>query len=380
MGKDEGQCASFDKGVIMASPNRGVRIWLYLTVFTIFVMIGVGGLTRLTRSGLSIVEWKPISGVLPPLNEEQWHVEFEKYKQFPEYQKVNSHFELSDFKFIFFWEYAHRLLGRLIGLIFAVPLVFFAIRGRVRGSLAKKLSFALFLGGVQGFIGWYMVKSGLVDMPRVSHFRLATHLGLAMFLMSFLYWVARDIRYPLRRVLGGERTLYRLSLAFLGLVCVQIFYGALTAGLHAGHIYNSFPLWNGQWIPAGMSYLGGAQDFFSNPVTVQFIHRGLGWLVFFSAIGLAGVAPRYLNPSPRQLRSLTLIGGLALVQFTLGVLTLLHAVPVALGSAHQLGACVLLLASVHAVHTTREGAPQLKVVGREKAAVKGGAPSPLGAS
>ncbi len=364
----------------MASPNRGVRIWLYLTVFTIFVMIGVGGLTRLTRSGLSIVEWKPISGVLPPLNEEQWNVEFEKYKQFPEYQKVNGHFELEDFKFIFYWEYGHRLLGRLIGLIFAVPLLFFAIRGRVRGSLAKKLTVALFLGGLQGFIGWYMVKSGLVDRPRVSHYRLATHLGLAMFLMSFLYWIARDIRYPLRRVLGDEKTLYRVTVGFLALVCLQIFYGALTAGLHAGHVYNTFPLWNGAWLPAGMQQLGGLKDFFDNPVTVQFIHRGFGWVIFFFAIGLASLAPKFLNPSPRQLRALHVIGGITVIQFALGVLTLLHAVPVALGSAHQLGASLLLLASVHAVHTAREGAPQLKVLSREKANTKVQTPSPVGVS
>ena len=346
----------------MASSNRAVRIWLYLTIFTILLMIGVGGLTRLTRSGLSIVEWKPIAGVVPPLSEEQWNVEFEKYKQFPEYQKNNAHFELSDFKFIYFWEYGHRLLGRIIGLLFALPLLYFAIRGRIRGSLARKLVLALLLGGLQGFIGWYMVKSGLVDLPKVSHYRLATHLGLAMFLMVFLYWVVRDMRYPLRKVSGADRKLFRWTLGFLGLVCVQIFYGALTAGLHAGHIFNTFPLWNGLWVPPGMAYMGGFRDLFDNPVTVQFIHRGLGWVTFFVALALAYFGPKVAGATGRQTSALRIIGGLAVVQFVLGVVTLLHAVPVALGSAHQIGASLLLLASVHAVHVSREGAPNLKVM------------------
>lgn len=346
----------------MASSNRAVRTWLYITTFTILLMIGVGGLTRLTRSGLSIVEWKPISGVLPPLNDEQWNAEFEKYKQFPEYQKVNSHFELEDFKFIFFWEYSHRLLGRLIGLIFALPLLYFFLRGRVRGKLSRNLLIALALGGLQGFVGWFMVKSGLVDQPRVSHYRLATHLGLAMFLMVFLYWTAREIRFPLQRMLRGENRVFKLQAAFLTLVCLQIFYGALTAGLHAGHFYNTFPLWNGTWIPSGMGIMGGLRDIFDNPVTVQFIHRGFGWLIFFSALILTVVIPRFPEASSRQKIAIRIVFGITIAQFTLGVLTLLHAVPVALGSAHQIGASLLLLASVHALHVSREVQPMRPMV------------------
>jgi cytochrome c oxidase assembly protein subunit 15 len=344
----------------MASSTRGVRIWLYLTTFTILLMIGVGGLTRLTRSGLSIVEWKPISGVLFPLSDDEWQLEFEKYKQFPEYQKVNSHFDLQDFKFIYLWEYSHRLLGRFIGLIFVIPLFYFAIRGRVRGGLAKKLVAALLLGGLQGFVGWFMVKSGLIDQPRVSHYRLATHLGLAMFLMVFLYWIARDVRYPLRRSVNGKSRLFAWILAFLMLIVVQIFYGALTAGLHAGHIYNTFPLWNGLWIPPGMGSM--ARDIFDNPVTVQFIHRGLGWTVFFAALALAYFGARLPYVTTRQVVALRIVGGVAVGQFILGVLTLLHAVPLALGSAHQIGASLLLLATVHALHVSREGSPQLALV------------------
>ncbi|RZA24643.1 MAG: heme A synthase [Proteobacteria bacterium] len=344
----------------MASSTRGVRIWLYITTLTILLMIGVGGLTRLTRSGLSIVEWKPIAGVLPPLNDEQWNIEFEKYKQFPEYQTVNGHYELHDFKFIYLWEYSHRLLGRLIGLIFAIPLFYFAVRGRVRGGLARKLVGALILGGLQGFIGWFMVKSGLVDQPRVSHYRLATHLGLAMFLMVFLYWIARDVRYPVRKVFGGERRLFTWTLAFLSLLCLQIFYGALTAGLHAGHMYNTFPLWNGLVIPPGMGSM--ARDIFDNPVTVQFIHRGLGWTIFFAALALAYFGTKLRYVTAKQILALRIVGGVAILQFILGIFTLLHAVPVALGSAHQIGASLLLLATVHALHVSREGSPQFSVM------------------
>lgn len=361
----------------MASPTRSVRIWLYLTAFTIFVMIAVGGLTRLTRSGLSIVEWRPISGVMPPMNEEQWHVEFEKYKQYPEFQQKNSHFELDDFKYIYFWEYAHRLLGRFIGLLFALPLLYFAIRGRVKGGLAKKLVFALVLGGFQGFIGWFMVKSGLINEPRVSHLRLATHLGLAMFLMVFLYWVARDLRFPARKVFGEEKVFTKISVAFLALVSVQIFFGALTAGLHAGHVYNTFPLWNGLWVPPGMDAMGGWKDVIYNPVTVQFVHRGLGWLTFFAALGLAFILPRVVRLSPRQLTAVRTVGGLAIVQFILGIFTLLHAVPVALGSAHQLGAALLLIASVHTLHVAREGAPGLSVAFGSKSAKAKSAGKPV---
>ncbi len=337
------------------SSNRSIRNWLLLTTLTILLMIAVGGLTRLTQSGLSIVEWKPVAGALPPLSHEQWEKEFELYKQFPQYKTVNQTMTLEEFKYIYAWEYGHRLLGRLIGVIFAVPLVYFALRKRIRGRLAKKLVIALFLGGLQGVVGWFMVKSGLVDQPQVSHYRLATHLGLAMFLMVYLYWIAQDIRFPLRTQRRDMKPrLFPFVVAFLVLIGLQIFYGALTAGLHAGHVYNTFPLWNGLLIPPGMGSLGGLHDIFDNAVTVQFIHRGFGWLIFLSALGLVFTASRTPQLTPRQRLSIRIIGGLTLVQFTLGILTLLNAVPVALGSMHQIGASLLLLAAVHAVHVFRE--------------------------
>lgn len=343
----------------MAVYNRSVRTWLLLTTFTILLMIGLGGLTRLTKSGLSIVEWQPVAGALPPLNQEQWEREFDKYKQFPQYQISNPNMQLSEFKFIYAWEYSHRLLGRFIGILFAVPLCYFALRKRIRGKLAKKLGVALLLGGLQGIVGWYMVKSGLVDLPQVSHYRLATHLLLAMFLMVWLYSIAQDLRFPLQASrLEAKQPLAHYVVAFLGLVGLQIFYGALTAGLHAGHLYNTFPLMNGELIPSGLNYMGGLRDLFDNPVTVQFIHRCLGWLVFLSALSLAYFGMKFARTS-RQKVSLQVIGGLAVLQFVLGVLTLLHAVPVTLGSMHQMGASLLLLATVHAVHAFHEAQVRL---------------------
>jgi cytochrome c oxidase assembly protein subunit 15 len=346
--------------------NPGIRIWLLITSLMIFSMVAVGGLTRLTRSGLSIVEWKPISGVLPPLTEEAWHAEFVKYKQYPEYQKVNKGMELHEFKYIFYWEYAHRLLGRLIGFVFALPLLVFALQRKVKGTLARKLFIALVLGGAQGALGWYMVKSGLVERPSVSHFRLAAHLLLALFLMCFLYWIALDLRAPLWRRSDDSR-LKPLSLAFLGLLSLQIFYGALTAGLRAGHMYNTFPKMNGLWIPQGIGSMGPILDFLENPVTVQFVHRVLGWLVLFAAIGLYTMSRKQSDLSPRQKSSFLAMFVMVLVQFGLGVFTLLYSVPVALGSLHQMGACVLLLLTINAVHAMREGPAALRVKSRAAA-------------
>jgi cytochrome c oxidase assembly protein subunit 15 len=318
-------------------------------------MVAVGGLTRLTRSGLSIVEWRPITGVIPPLTEEQWQGELQKYRQTPEYQKVNKGMSVEEFKDIYWWEYGHRLLGRVIGLAFALPLVFFVWRRQVSGSLAGKLVIALVLGGGQGFLGWIMVKSGLVDLPRVNHYKLAAHLSLALFLMGFLFWIAQDLRAASskRRVTG---LLPMLSVSFLILVCVQIFYGALTAGLRAGHMYNTFPTMHGSWIPQGIGSFGPIRDFFENPVTVQFMHRMLGWLTLLSSLVLGWLAYRSREINARQRLSLGLVVGMVLIQFTLGVLTLLHAVPVNLGSMHQIGACVLLLLALNNVHVFFRGA------------------------
>lgn len=335
--------------MVAASSGRSVRMWLLLCSFLIFSTVAIGGLTRLTRSGLSIVEWKPISGVIPPLNDEQWQAEFQKYQQYPEYNKVNAGMELSEFKRIFYWEYLHRLLGRLIGVVFGIPLIVYVWKRQIRGRLALKLGLALLLGGAQGALGWFMVKSGLVELPRVSHYRLAAHLSLALFLMCFLFWIAMDLsrRLPTGRHLGALR---RLAKFFLALVVFQIFFGALTAGLRAGHMYNTFPSMNGLWVPQGIGSMGAVRDFFENPVTVQFVHRTLGWLTLASSLVVGYLAFKNSQISQRVRFSLLLLPLVCLLQFTLGVLTLLHSVPVTLGSLHQMGACLVLILSVRSVH------------------------------
>lgn len=332
-------------------PNpRPLRLWLMAMVFLILAMVAVGGLTRLTRSGLSIVEWRPITGIIPPLGEAAWQAEFGKYQQTPEFQKINHAMDVEGFKGIFWWEYGHRLLGRLIGLAFALPLVIFVWRRQVSLGLAAKLGVALLLGGAQGLLGWIMVKSGLVDLPRVSHYKLAAHLSLALFLMGFLFWLAQDLG---RSSLPGRRAslwLRRLSAGLLALICLQIFYGALTAGLRAGHVAHTFPTMNGYWLPPGLGAFQSPRDIVDNPVTVQFVHRSLGWAVLAASLTLAFLGLRRRDLSPRQRRSVGLVAAMTLTQFALGVFTLLHAVPISLASLHQIGAGILLLLALNSVH------------------------------
>lgn len=347
--------------------GRSLSVWLFFLVFLVFSMVAVGGLTRLTRSGLSIVEWKPVSGVLPPLNDDEWQQEFAKYQRFPEYQKVNQGMTLGQFQYIFYWEYFHRLLGRLLGVVFAFPLGWFALRKAITPDLRTKLLLALAMGGLQGALGWFMVKSGLADVPQVSHYRLAAHLSLALFLMCFLFWLGQDLRLrganfpdlanrpdPFNLDRGAStRRIGLLSKVFLILVAAQIFFGALTAGLHAGYIYNTFPTMNGAWLPGGLGARGGWRDILENPGTVQFVHRCLGWAVLLSGLALAYLGFRNTGLHGRQRRSLGLIGAMVAAQFLLGVLTLLNAVPLSLAALHQIGACILILLAVNAVMTLR---------------------------
>ncbi len=333
---------------------RPVKIWLYGVVAMILLMVAVGGLTRLTESGLSIVEWRPITGTLPPLSQEAWLQEFAKYQGSPQFQKINHQMSLDEFKTIFWWEYFHRLLGRMIGLVYAIPFLIFFLSRRLTPHLTRHLFMALVLGGLQGALGWYMVKSGLVDMPRVSHYRLAAHLGLALFLMCYLYWVAVDIG---RHVRTGftQPSLRTLSQWTLVLVSVQIGFGALTAGLRAGLLYNTFPLMHGYLLPPGWNQINPTWlNFFENPVTVQLIHRTLGWGVLLLTTLLWVQAWRW-NTVGRFRRGTHILWGAVLAQFALGVATLVLQVPIALASLHQIGACVVLLAAVYTVHAAKRG-------------------------
>lgn len=326
--------------------RKALRIWLLFVIFAIFVMVIVGGLTRLTGSGLSMVDWQPILGALPPMNEAQWLDRFEAYRQFPEYLKVNKGMSLSEFKYIFYWEYGHRLLGRSIGLIYGVPLFVFWMMGLARGRLGLKLFIALILGGLQGLLGWYMVKSGLIDQPRVSHYRLAAHFSLAVFLMGYLFWVWMSLSPGARKVAEQAKantSLRKYSFALIALISFQLIYGAMTAGLDAGLVYNSFPDWNGEWLPAGLASMEPLiSNIVANPVGVQFVHRTTGWVVLVAVFGFVVMNLR------KKTSHIELFAAIALLvsvigQFALGVLTLVWYVPVNIASMHQGGALIVAM-------------------------------------
>lgn len=312
-------------------------------------MIVVGGVTRLTGSGLSMVDWQPIMGVVPPMSEAEWQAAFEAYKQYPEYLQVNRGMALDEFKSIFFWEYGHRVLGRLIGVMFFFPLVIFWALGKIESRFKPRLVIALALGGMQGLLGWYMVKSGLIDIPRVSHYRLSAHLLLAMFIFSFLAWQVLDLRGTERSSVSvGYR---RFLMLFTGLLLLQILYGAFTAGLRAGFGYNTFPLMNGQFMADAVFFMQPWWlNLFESGATVQFVHRWLGTLVVILAFAGWLMSRRYGGAVKW---AAVMVLGTILIQYAIGVLTLIHVVPVGLGSLHQGWACMVLLALVYQLFITR---------------------------
>ena len=341
----------------IAEPRRRVmRGWFWtIAAFTLCVLI-VGGVTRLTHSGLSIVDWDPLMGVIPPLSHDQWQAAFERYQQFPQYQKLNQGMTLGEFQFIYFWEYLHRLLARTIGIVFLVPFAFFLARRWMNRPLALR-SLALFgLGGMQGLMGWLMVASGLVDRPSVSHYRLAAHLSLAFLIFGYAVWLARDlsVKDDQPRVAARVRTPLIRALAALGILLgAQIVWGAFVAGLKAGFFANTFPKMGGAWIPATLfDYDPALRNLVANPVTVQWLHRVLGTLLI---IGVAVYVWQLLEtPVGRVARrhGLILLAVVA-IQYLLGVLTLINAVPVALGVTHQATAMLLFGVWVAALHHAR---------------------------
>ena len=332
--------------------DRAIGIWLMVVALMVFLMIVVGGATRLTESGLSMVNWQPISGTLPPLSEADWHEEFAAYQAYPQYQTVNRGMNLEEFKTIFWWEYIHRLLGRLVGLAFALPLLFFIARGRVRPDLKMTLFFLLALGGSQGLLGWYMVQSGLVDVPAVSHYRLAAHLGLALVILASLFWVALGLLRPGRG--QGDPNFRRTAGWILGLVSVQSLMGALVAGLDAGRAYNTWPLMDGGLMPDNMFELSPWWiNLFENIATVQFDHRMMAYILVALAVHLWIAARRRPLPSSLKTGSAVLLI-LLLVQAGLGIATLLATVPVGLGTLHQAGGVLVLATSVFLVFEAQE--------------------------
>lgn len=320
-----------------------VRVWLWLVAALVFAMVVVGGATRLTDSGLSITEWKPLLGAIPPLNEADWQVAFEKYRQIPQASIVNKHMTLAEFKGIYWWEWGHRLLGRLIGVVFALPLVVFWLMGRLPTGLAPRLVGLLALGGLQGFVGWFMVQSGLVDRIDVSPYRLALHLTIAVVIFGLLVSTALSLApqggaIRMATVSRGQR---RLSGWLLGLVLLQIVLGALVAGNKAGRAYNTWPLMDGHFIPDGVWAL---QPWFRNPFEnlglVQFDHRLLAYAIVVLAVWHWLALSRTADDE-RAVRSAGLLALATLAQIGLGIWTVVTAVPLSLGLAHQAGAMVV---------------------------------------
>ncbi|MEZ5572183.1 MAG: COX15/CtaA family protein [Halioglobus sp.] len=331
--------------------DRQVARWLLFCAAVIFAMILLGGATRLTHSGLSIVEWKPLLGAIPPLTEQDWQSTFDKYKQFPEYQKVNQGMSLHAFKSIFMYEYLHRLLGRLIGVIFALPLIYFALRGRLRPGLAPGLITLFFLGALQGLLGWYMVKSGLVENPRVSQYRLTAHLGVAVAIYGYMVWLAFDLLFTRDSLIRSERGRYaRWSLVLVALVYLMILSGGMVAGTRAGLAYPTWPLMGDTFIPPGLYTTTPAWlAMFEDITTIQFNHRMLAYVLFVLLTLFAFFAYRNASGGRGKFGAVLLV--LALwVQVGLGISTLLLHVPVAFANAHQGGAVILLTATLFLCH------------------------------
>ena len=345
-----------------SSRSRQVGLWLILCAVMVFAITVLGGVTRLTHSGLSIVAWEPLAGILPPLSTEAWAEKFSNYKQFPEYQKINMGMELAGFKAIYWYEYSHRLLGRTIGLVFAIPFIYFLIKRRVDRQLGVRLGVLFVLGGLQGALGWYMVSSGLVDRPDVSQYRLTAHLGLAVILYGYMVWLAMSVLLPSPKPWGEPtpRGFRVATYATAASAFILILSGGLVAGLDAGFAYNTYPTMDGEWVPAGM-----LTDPFGNITTVQFLHR---WLGPTMAVLVVLVWGRGLDiPLPRRamaahyLLVVTLAG-----QGAIGIATLLLVVPIPLASLHQAGALIVFTVAVVAAYLTDqarlEPAPGIKVL------------------
>ncbi|TXI77460.1 MAG: heme A synthase [Flavobacteriales bacterium] len=328
---------------------RPVVAWLITGCVMIAFMVVIGGITRLTGSGLSITEWKPIMGALPPLNEGEWNEAFRKYQAIPEYTLKNQHMDLAGFKRIFFWEFLHRNWGRLMGLVFAIPFFLFWRKGLLKGWLLRRCWAILIGGGLVGALGWFMVASGLEKNPDVSHFRLAIHLCAAFTVFAMVLWTVFDIRSGHARVRSNGSPEGKLARMLLVLLLVQIVWGAFTAGLDAGRIYNTWPLMNGEFMPENVHAFGDlVTDLSEHRDGVQFIHRNLAWLV---ALGLVSFALRFRREASMEGVWFPLLL-VVVLQFALGVITVLSQVDLYAGVLHQQGALVLLAVLLKALHRT----------------------------
>lgn len=326
-------------------PNA-IANWLLFVATLVFAMVVVGGITRLTESGLSITEWKPVSGAIPPLSEAAWQEAFRKYQQIPEYQLINKGMSLSDFKFIYFWEFIHRLLGRLIGVAFALPFLWFAAKRAIPKGYGPRL-FALFmLGGLQGAVGWWMVASGLVARTDVSHYRLAAHLLTALFILGGLVWTALDLKALARDPLVRPARLSGFGLGVFAILAVQLLFGAYTAGLNAGLVTNEWPLMNGAFFPgatqAGRSFFDAV---FNDPAIIHFIHRWWAWVVVAALIVLA----RRVKAAGARPISIAIHAAFG-TQILLGIATVMTGVSLPVAVLHQAVGALVVAATVWGVH------------------------------
>lgn len=337
--------------------DRLVAAWLLACAFTVFCMVVLGGVTRLTHSGLSMVDWQPLLGIWPPFGEQAWLAKFEQYQQFPEYQKVNFGMSLAEFKTIFWFEYAHRLLGRAIGIVFLLPMLYFIATRRIRRPMVPKLLTLFVLGGLQGLMGWYMVMSGLVDDPRVSQYRLTAHLGLAVIIYGAMLWYALDLLGPRSdRSWSPDGRVRTFAYVISGLLFVMILSGGFVAGTRAGLAFGTFPLMGEHFVPPDLyATTPFWRAAFEDVVTIQFNHRMLAYLLcgligWFAVMALRG------NPDADLRTGIVALLALLVAQVALGALTIIHRVPVPLAAAHQGCALLLFGCALVVTHSLRRGA------------------------
>ncbi len=332
------------------NPTRTIVIWLITGCVLIWAMVVVGGITRLTHSGLSMAKWK-ISSVIPPHTDEEWQQDFNDYKQTPEYKQVNSYFTLEDYKHIYWWEFIHRLIGRSIGMVFLIPFAFFVYKGWLKGKLLVKCLVIFVMGGAQGVLGWYMVASGLQDVPHVSHYFLAAHLITAFITCGYSFWVALDLIYPGTTTIDKQfQSLRKWSWTLLFFVVIQIVYGAFTSGLHAGQFDPTWPKMGNNWIaPEITSITPTWRNFIDGIAGVQFIHRYNAYVVVL-LVFIIWFKTRNLKLLSTQKNGINFLIAMVFVQFLLGVFTLIYSVPVVLGVLHQTGAFLLFASSIFVLY------------------------------
>jgi len=336
----------------MNKPNISIIIWLISGCFLIFIMVIIGGLTRLTGSGLSMVDWNLFMGVIPPLNEIEWIKTFDDYKKYPEYQLVNYNITLSEFKNIFYWEYIHRILGRLIGLVFIIPYIYFLLKRKFNTKLIIQTTILLIMGSMQGFFGWWMVKSGLVDRPDVSHYRLAVHLITAFLTFSYTLWIVLNLTYNEKK--EGNYMLYQLAKILFVVILIQIIYGAFVAGLNASKIYNTWPKMNDKWIAESVYAISPLWKNFTEGIAgVQFVHRILPVFIIAIVSYMYYKWKRIKNYKEEEI-SFIMLFAIICIQIIIGIFTLIYAAPITLAITHQICAFLMLGVSVFTMFTFKK--------------------------